>query len=53
MTPKEQYAGKLTTPAQAVSEIASGDRVAMGMALAEPPALLGRPGRAGRGAGDR
>lgn len=40
MTPKEQYAGKLTTPAQAVSEIASGDRVAMGMALAEPPALL-------------
>jgi itaconate CoA-transferase len=40
MTPKDQYAGKLTTPAQAVGDIASGDRVAMGMALAEPPALL-------------
>jgi len=40
MTPKELYAARLTTPAEAVAHIASGDRVAMGMALAEPPALL-------------
>ncbi|MBX3479757.1 MAG: acetyl-CoA hydrolase/transferase family protein [Caulobacter sp.] len=40
MTPAELYAARLTTPAEAVADIASGDRVAMGMALAEPPALL-------------
>jgi len=40
MTPTDLYAEKLMTPAEAVADIASGDRVAMGMALAEPPALL-------------
>lgn len=40
MSPSDLYAARLTTPAEAVSHIASGDRVAMGMALAEPPALL-------------
>jgi itaconate CoA-transferase len=40
MTPQDLYAERLMTPAQAVADIASGDRLAMGMALAEPPALL-------------
>ncbi|MBI1405279.1 MAG: 4-hydroxybutyrate--acetyl-CoA CoA transferase [Caulobacter sp.] len=40
MTPTDLYAEKRMTPAEAVADIASGDRVAMGMALAEPPALL-------------
>jgi hypothetical protein len=40
MTPQDLYASKLTTAADAVAEIASGSRVAMGMALAEPPGLL-------------
>lgn len=40
MTPAELYAAKLTTPERAVADIASGDRIAMGMAIAEPPALL-------------
>jgi itaconate CoA-transferase len=34
------YAEKRMTAAEAVAGIASGDRLAMGMALAEPPALL-------------
>jgi itaconate CoA-transferase len=40
MTPDQLYASKRVTPAEAVDCIASGQRVAMGMALAEPPALL-------------
>jgi len=34
------YQSKLTTPDQAVATIPSGSRVSMGMAMAEPPALL-------------
>ena len=40
MTPQDLYAAKLTTPDAAVEAIASGMNVAMGMAVAEPPALL-------------
>ncbi len=40
MTFKEQYAAKLTSAAKAVSGIPSGSHIAMGMAVAEPPALL-------------
>jgi len=40
MTPDQIYAEKRVTPAEAVSRIESGSRVAMGMALAEPPAIL-------------
>lgn len=40
MTPDQSYARKLVTAAEAVASIESGQRVAMGMALAEPPALL-------------
>ena len=38
MTP--EYRSKLTTPEAAVSQVASGVHIAMGMAAAEPPALL-------------
>jgi itaconate CoA-transferase len=34
------YQSKLTTPDQAVSSIPSGSKLSMGMAMAEPPALL-------------
>jgi itaconate CoA-transferase len=34
------YKSKLTTPDQAVASIPSGSRLSMGMAMAEPPALL-------------
>jgi itaconate CoA-transferase len=34
------YTSKLTTPADAVARIASGTTLSMGMAMAEPPALL-------------
>ena len=34
------YQSKLTTPGQAVASIPSGSRLSMGMAMAEPPALL-------------
>jgi itaconate CoA-transferase len=34
------YAAKLTTPERAVAGIPSGSRVSMGMAVAQPPALL-------------
>ena len=34
------YKSKLTTAAEAVASIPSGSRLAMGMAMAEPPALL-------------
>ena len=35
-----RYQSKLTTPDQAVVSIPSGSRLSMGMAMAEPPALL-------------
>lgn len=35
------YASKLTTAAAAVATISSGSKISMGMAMAEPPALLG------------
>ena len=34
------YASKLTTPGEAVASIPSGSKLSMGMAVAEPPALL-------------
>src|SRR4029077_10078217 len=34
------YASKLTTPERAVANIPSGSRISMGMAVAQPPALL-------------
>jgi itaconate CoA-transferase len=34
------YQSKLTTPAAAVGRIASGEKLSMGMAVTEPPALL-------------
>jgi itaconate CoA-transferase len=34
------YRSKLTTPDQAMASIASGSKLSMGMAMAEPPALL-------------
>jgi itaconate CoA-transferase len=34
------YQSKLTTPEQAMASIASGSNLSMGMAMAEPPALL-------------
>ena len=40
MTPDDLYRARLTTAAEAVSQIASGMNIAMGMAVAEPPALL-------------
>ncbi|MEH3118851.1 MAG: 4-hydroxybutyrate--acetyl-CoA CoA transferase [Methylorubrum populi] len=41
MTLSERYRAKLTSPEEAVAAIPSGSRIAMGMAMAEPPALLG------------
>jgi itaconate CoA-transferase len=35
------YQSRLTTPSQAMASIPSGSRLSMGMAMAEPPALLG------------
>ena len=40
MTPQSQYAAKRMTPDNAVARIASGAKLSMGMAVAEPPALL-------------
>ena len=40
MTPQEIYRSKLTTADEALAGIGSGMDVAMGMAVAEPPALL-------------
>src|SRR3984957_6465926 len=40
MDPAALYKSKLTTPAAAVSRIASGVNLSMGMAVTEPPALL-------------
>ena len=40
MTPDELYRAKLQTPRQAVADLQSGAHVSMGMAVAEPPALL-------------
>jgi acyl-CoA hydrolase len=40
MDPAALYKSKLTTPAAAVSRIASGANLSMGMAVTEPPALL-------------
>lgn len=37
---KSLYQSKLTTPSLAVAAIPSGSRLSMGMAMAEPPALL-------------
>ena len=34
------YQSKLLTPEEAVAHIPSGSRLSMGMAMAEPPALL-------------
>ena len=34
------YQSRLTTPSQAMASIPSGSRLSMGMAMAEPPALL-------------
>jgi len=34
------YQSKLTTPDQAVASIPAGSKLSMGMAMAEPPALL-------------
>ena len=34
------YQSRLTTPSQAVASIPSGSKLSMGMAMAEPPALL-------------
>lgn len=36
-----EYRSKLKTPEQAVAEVESGSKLSMGMAVAEPPALLG------------
>lgn len=40
MTPADAYRAKLVTPDAAMAGIAAGANVAMGMAVAEPPALL-------------
>jgi itaconate CoA-transferase len=40
MDVRSNYQSKLTTPDQAVSAIPSGSNLSMGMAMAEPPALL-------------
>ena len=41
MDPRKVYRSKLTDAASAVRPIASGSSVSMGMAMSEPPALLG------------
>lgn len=40
MDTRSTYQSKLTTPSQAVAVIPSGSKLSMGMAMAEPPALL-------------
>ncbi len=40
MTFTDTYKSKLATPAEAVATIPSGSKMAMGMAMAQPPALL-------------
>lgn len=45
MTPQSLYHAKLTSADDAVSQIGSGMNLAMGMAVAEPPALLEALGR--------
>jgi itaconate CoA-transferase len=40
MTPESLYAARRMTAAQVADRIESGQRIAMGMALAEPPAIL-------------
>jgi itaconate CoA-transferase len=40
MDVRSLYQSKLTTPDQAVASIPSGSKLSMGMAMAEPPALL-------------
>jgi itaconate CoA-transferase len=40
MDVRSLYRSKLTTPDQAMASIASGSKLSMGMAMAEPPALL-------------
>jgi itaconate CoA-transferase len=45
MTPQELYRARLTSADQAVGAITAGMSVAMGMAVAEPPALLEALGR--------
>lgn len=37
---REIYAGKLTPPQRAVSQVRSGSAIALGMAMSQPPALL-------------
>ncbi|ALJ73708.1 Succinyl-CoA:coenzyme A transferase [Burkholderia pseudomallei] len=37
---REIYAGKLTSPQRAVSQVRSGSAIALGMAMSQPPALL-------------
>ncbi len=51
MTPKSIYRAKLTTPDKAMECVSSGMNLVMGMAVAEPPALLGALGRKVVGAG--
>ena len=45
MTPQDLYRAKLTSADDAVTQIGSGMNLAMGMAVAEPPALLEALGR--------
>ncbi|AIT78395.1 acetyl-CoA hydrolase/transferase family protein [Novosphingobium pentaromativorans] len=45
MSPQDLYRAKLTTADDAVAQIGSGMNVSMGMATAEPPALLEALGR--------
>jgi itaconate CoA-transferase len=50
MDVRSLYQSKLTMPDQAVASIPSGSKLSMGMAMAEPPALLkALAGRAGAG----
>ena len=41
MTHIDEYRSRIMTAAQAVQGLKSGSHIAMGMATAEPPALLG------------
>ncbi len=45
MSPQDLYRAKLVKPDEAMEQVASGMNVAMGMATAEPPALLEALGR--------
>lgn len=51
MTPQSIYRAKLTTPDKAMECVGSGMNLVMGMAVAEPPALLGALERRVVGAG--